>query len=111
MSSSDEVAAFLDDLHEFLEVLVFKVFVLLLVVGRLVQIRLNDVLHSLQALFAASDSLLIVLTEAELLLILPDLREALELEFPALEIELELGHFLNKLFEPKINFGCSAEVD
>ena len=101
----------MDDLHEFLEVGVFKVFVLLLVVGRLVQVRLDDTLHRLQALVAASDSLLIVLSEAELLLILPDLREALELELSALEIELELGHFLGELFEPKINFGCSAEVD
>ena len=78
------VVLLLNDLHELLEVGVLEVLVLPLVGRGLVQVSLADVLHNLDARLDSSNCLLVVVTEAKLILVLLDPLEALELELATL---------------------------
>ena len=111
MSSVAVIVLLLNDLHELLEVGVLKVLVLPLVGRRLVQVSLADVLHNKDALIDASNGLIVIITEAKLILVLLDPREALKLELSTLKLEFELFNFRVEFLEPEIDLGCGTEVD
>ena len=105
------IVLLLSDLHKLLEVVVLKVLVLLLVCLGLVHVSQADVLHNFDARLDTGNGLLVVVTEAELILVLLDSLEALELELSTLKVELELINFLDEFPKSEIDLGRGAEVD
>lgn len=75
----------LDDLQVELKVVILEVFVLLLVLSCLIEVSLADVLHGVDSLLERRDGFIVVLCEAQLLLVSLDLVEALNLEICTLK--------------------------
>ena len=99
----------LDNLQVFLEVGVFEVFVLLLVLGRLTQVSLANVVHDLDTLLQRRDRILVVLREAQILLVHLDLVEALHLELCALQLEPQIADLFLQLLDFEVDSRGLAE--
>ena len=99
----------LDDLQVFLEVGVFEVLVLLLVLGRLVQVRLANVLHDVDTLLQRRDGVIVVLSEAQILLVGLHPLEALDLELCAFQVESQIADLLLQLLDLEVDSRGLAE--
>ena len=101
----------LDNGQVLLEVGVLEVLVLLLVISCLIQVSLADVLHDVDALLERLDRFIEVLREAQILVVLLDLREAFDLELCTLQIEPQIADFLLHFLDFQVDFGGFAECE
>jgi len=101
----------LDNGQVFLKVGVLEVLVLLLVISCLIQVSLADVLHDMDALLERLDRFIVVLSEAQILVVLLDLGEAFDLELCTLQLEPQIADLLLHLLDFEVDFGGFAECD